>query len=113
MAVETVAGFDWLMSNPDFFAGPYPVYQRLRTEQPLFWSESWSSWQFTRYSDVHSCLRAHGAFSSVGIQVSLLRRIPRIELAAKEVDFRPNIAFWRLLSLPVVISTVGRGVMPM
>ena len=44
---------------------------------------------------------------------SLLRRFPRIELAAERVDYHPNIAFRGLTSLPVVVSTAGRGGLPM
>jgi pimeloyl-[acyl-carrier protein] synthase len=38
-------------------ADPYPLYHRLRSEDPVHWSERFSSWLVTRYSDVSLVLR--------------------------------------------------------
>ena len=32
----------------------YPAYARLRTEDPVHWSELLNSWVVTRYDDVHA-----------------------------------------------------------
>ena len=76
MAVDTLTDFDTMLGSAGFFADPYPVYHRLRAEQPVFWSERWGCWLLTRYHDVHACLRARGAFSNVGRQAAMLRRLP-------------------------------------
>ena len=33
-------------------ANPYPVYHRLRAEDPVHWNENWDCWILTRYTDV-------------------------------------------------------------
>src|SRR5262245_18135385 len=38
--------------HPDTLADPYPVYQRLRDEDPVHWHEPFGSWVLTRYDDV-------------------------------------------------------------
>ena len=43
--------------SPDFIANPYPVYERLRAESPVFWHEPGRMWFFTTYADVFSLLR--------------------------------------------------------
>lgn len=35
---------------------PYRVYQQLRTEAPVYWSEAWNGWVLTRYKDVQAVL---------------------------------------------------------
>ena len=38
-------------------ANPYPLFHRLREEDPVHWSERLSSWVITRYDDVYTGLR--------------------------------------------------------
>src|SRR5688500_711796 len=38
--------------DPDVLANPYPLYQRLRTEEPVHWDPFLHSWVVTRYDDV-------------------------------------------------------------
>jgi cytochrome P450 len=76
MAVDALTDFDTKMGSAGFFADPYPLYHQLRADQPIFWSERWGCWLLTRYHDVHACLRAGAAFSNVGRQAAMLRRLP-------------------------------------
>ena len=41
----------------DFLADPYPVYTRLRQQQPIFFDERWNLTFFARHSDVEAILR--------------------------------------------------------
>lgn len=41
----------------EFFNDPYPVYSKLRSKDPIHWSEQSSTWLFTRYQDVRHYLR--------------------------------------------------------
>jgi cytochrome P450 len=43
-------------SDPAVMANPFPVYDRLREEDPLHWSPSLKSWIATRYTDVRDLL---------------------------------------------------------
>ena len=38
--------------TPEVHANPYPVYHRLRTEDPVHWSGLLEAWILTRYEDV-------------------------------------------------------------
>lgn len=51
----------WLL-DPDVLANPYPLYERLRREEPVLWDPYLHSWVVTRYTDVVRVLRD---FSSV------------------------------------------------
>ncbi|MCE8005661.1 cytochrome P450 [Aestuariivita sp.] len=43
-------------SDPGVMANPFPVYARLRDEDPVHWSPSLKSWIITRYHDVRDML---------------------------------------------------------
>lgn len=38
--------------EPDFLRDPYPVYHRLRSQEPVLWSERFRSWFLLRHDDV-------------------------------------------------------------
>ncbi len=42
--------------GPAFLADPYPIYRRLREEDPVHWSELLEAWVLTRYDDVVAVL---------------------------------------------------------
>ena len=44
-------------TDPAFLQNPYPTYQRLRNESPIFFYEPWGKWVVTRHSDVSALLR--------------------------------------------------------
>ncbi len=51
-------------SDPSFLADPFPIYQRLRDEDPAHWSGSLKAWVLTRYDDVKRvCLDTAGMSS--------------------------------------------------
>lgn len=45
-------------------AGCYPFYDRIREEEPVFWSERLQRWIITRYDDVFSAYRNPDTYSS-------------------------------------------------
>lgn len=54
MSVET--GIDFRPDAPEFLADPFPMYRRLREEDPVHWSPRMKSWILTRYDDVKRVL---------------------------------------------------------
>ena len=68
--------FDSLLQSDAFFHNPYPVYQQLREEAPVYWSEGWGAWVVTRYYDVMEVLLDSERFSSAGRVSYLLRQLP-------------------------------------
>jgi cytochrome P450 len=50
---------DYRPNDPRFLADPFPVYQRLRDQEPAHWSAELKAWVLTRYDDVKRvCLDA-------------------------------------------------------
>ena len=47
---------DFRPDAPDFLADPYPMYRRLREEDPVHWSPRMKAWVLTRYDDVKRVL---------------------------------------------------------
>jgi cytochrome P450 len=47
--------------DPAVLADPYPLYRRLREEDPVYWDPYLHSWVVTRYSDVHAVLHRMSA----------------------------------------------------
>ena len=43
--------------SPEFLNDPYPMYQRLREEAPVLWSDKGKYWVVTKYSDIHAIMR--------------------------------------------------------
>ncbi|WP_242882215.1 cytochrome P450 [Actinomadura litoris] len=43
--------------SPDFVANPYPVFEWLRDERPVFFHEPSGQWVISRYEDVNALLR--------------------------------------------------------
>ena len=54
---EISASDDYIKLFEGKLSNPYPFYDRLRTEDPIHWSERFGSWLLTRYSDVSATLR--------------------------------------------------------
>ena len=52
MAVE----IDFRPDAPDFLADPFPLYRRLREQDPVHWSPRMKAWVLTRYDDVKRVL---------------------------------------------------------
>ncbi len=48
---------DRLLVAPEMMVDPYPVYRRLREEQPVFWSDTWNAWVVSRFDDVAASLK--------------------------------------------------------
>ncbi len=67
---------DEQLNRSEFYANPYPVYQLLRSEDPVHWSEIMGSWILTRYEDVMSSMRDAHLFSNAGRHALSLNRLP-------------------------------------
>src|SRR5579872_5634075 len=47
--------------DPKVLANPYPLYRRLRTEDPVHWDPFLHAWVVTRYADVMTVLHHYSA----------------------------------------------------
>src|SRR5215211_4355937 len=53
---------------PETFANPYPLYERLRAEDPVHWLEPWGPWVVSRYGDVVAALRDPRLSSALDVE---------------------------------------------
>jgi cytochrome P450 PksS len=60
----------YLLNDPAFLEDPYPVYCRMRQQDPVYWSEALRHWVLTRYDDVLAATR-NPALSSATNEVSV------------------------------------------
>jgi cytochrome P450 len=60
--------------DEDVLKDPYPVFARMRREQPIYWHEQMKSWVLTRYDDCKTVLRSHEVWARdrrrVGAEIS-------------------------------------------
>ena len=54
--MTTGAAIDWKPDDPATLADPYPVFSRMRDEDPCHWSPRLKSWVLTRYDDVRQVI---------------------------------------------------------
>ena len=60
--------------SPEVDANPFPFYQVLRDEHPLFWSEEANMWVLSRYEDIVTALNDWETYSSA--QGNLMTELP-------------------------------------
>jgi hypothetical protein len=65
---------DLLLKSPEFAQNPYPIYDQLRSADPVRWTELWGCWLLTTYEDVVAVLQDHQRFSSRGRVTNVLQR---------------------------------------
>jgi cytochrome P450 len=54
--MSVAEAIDFRPDAPAFLADPFPIYRRLRAEDPVHWSPRLKSWVLTRYDDVRQVL---------------------------------------------------------
>lgn len=58
------ADFEELLVSPEFVADPYPLLERLRQEEPVYWSNGIGGWLLTRYDDILVSFRQTSHYSN-------------------------------------------------
>ena len=89
--------------DPEVLANPYPLFRRLRTEDPVHWDAFLHTWVVTRYADVLEVLHTFSAerthtpekLNSMG----LAQMSPIAQLMVKQMLFMDPPAHTRLRSL--------------
>jgi len=85
------------LNSAEFLANPYPIYDQLRTSDPIFWSAENGYWILTRYADIASLIQnVHLSSNRIGAHSD---RMPK---EAKEY-FRPfftAVSSWMLMVDP-------------
>ena len=89
--------------DPEVLANPYPLYQRLRTEDPVHWDPFLHAWVVTRYDDVIRVLRDFSADRTPTPQqlaaMGLSQLSPIANVMVKQMLFMDHPAHTRLRGL--------------
>jgi cytochrome P450 len=80
---------DFTAFTDEYLANPYPELERLRTEQPIFYSEKLGYLVVTRMEDVIECFRDHDTFSSENVQDPVFPVCSRTADILAAADFDP------------------------
>lgn len=90
---------DWQPEDPATLADPYPVFTRLRDEDPCHWSPRLKSWVLTRYDDVKRvCLDRERQLSSDRLR-PFFASLPGEE-AARIADIIRYLSLWMVFTDP-------------
>ena len=98
--------------DPEVLANPYPLYQRLRSETPVYWDPYLHAWVVTRYADVITVLHDFSAdrtptpeqFTAMG----LAELGPIAQVMMRQMLFMDAPAHTRLRGLASMAFTPAR-----
>ena len=114
VARATVAGALSLyrLLDPEVLANPYPLFRRLREEDPVHWDPFLHTWVVTRYADVVEVLHTYSAERTHTPEklkaVGLSEMGPIAELMVKQMLFMDPPRHTRLRKLASHAFTPGR-----
>jgi cytochrome P450 len=98
--------------DPEILADPYPLYRRLRTEDPVHWDPFLHAWVVTRYNDVLSVLHRFSAQRTPSPEqlaaLGLARLAPVARVMVKQMLFLDAPAHTRIRGLAASAFTPRR-----
>lgn len=98
--------------DPDVLANPYPLYHRLRSEDPVHWDPYLHSWVVTRYADVVQVLHRFSADRTPSPEqlsrMGLSHLSPVAQVMVKQMLFLDAPAHTRLRGLAAYAFTPRR-----
>ena len=89
---------DWRPEDPATLANPYPLFARMREEDPCHWSPRMKSWVLTRYDDVKRVCTEKEQFSSDRLR-PFFESLPGPE-AARIADIIRYLSLWMVFKDP-------------
>src|SRR5215469_16180165 len=93
----------YLLLDPQILADPYPLYHRLRTEDPVYWDPFLHTWIVTRYEGVLTVLQHFSASRTPTPEqltaLGLLKLVPFAEILVRQMLFLDPPAHGRIRSL--------------
>src|SRR5712671_474591 len=98
--------------DPEVLANPYPLYHRLRTEDPVHWDPFLHYWVVTRYEDVVRVLREFSAARTPTPEqltsIGLSKLNPLAQVMVKQMLFLDPPSHTRIRGLASAAFTPGR-----
>jgi hypothetical protein len=92
------AAIDWRPEDPATLADPFPIFARMRDEDPCHWSPRLKSWVLTRYDDVKRACTDKDAYSSDRLR-PFFESLPGPE-AARIADIVRYLSLWMVFKDP-------------
>lgn len=93
-----MSAIDWRPEDPATLADPYPLFARMRDEDPCHWSPRLKSWVLTRYEDVRGVLLDRDRLSSDRLR-PFFASLPGPE-AARIGDIVRYLSLWMVFKDP-------------
>ena len=98
--------------EPEVLANPYPLYHRLRSEDPVHWDHFLHTWVATRYADVVTVLQHFSAIRTPTPEqlttLGLSALVPLAEVLVRQMLFMDPPAHGRIRSLAAKAFTPRR-----
>ncbi len=98
--------------DPEVLANPYPLYERLRTEAPVYWDPYLHAWVVTRYADVITVLHHFSANRTPSPEqlaaIGLAELAPVAQVMVKQMLFMDAPDHTRLRGLASTAFTPAR-----
>ncbi|MCU1239340.1 MAG: putative cytochrome hydroxylase [Candidatus Acidoferrum typicum] len=98
--------------EPQVLADPYPLYERLRREDPVHWDPYLHSWVVTRYADVITVLRDFSAARTPTAEqlsaIGLSKLTPLARVMVKQMLFLDPPSHSRIRGLAACAFTPAR-----
>ena len=89
---------DYRPNDPSVLADPFPLYTRMRDEEPAHWSPRLKAWVLTRYEDVKRVCLDTGTMSSDRLR-PFFATLPSAE-AAKVAELARYLTLWMVFRDP-------------
>src|SRR5207253_11342103 len=91
------------LMDPEVLADPYPLYHRLRNEDPVHWDPFLHTWVVTRYTDVVTVLQHFSAVRTPTPEqltaLGLSAMVPLAEVLVRQMLFLDAHAHVRIRNL--------------
>jgi len=97
---------DYRPSDPAFLADPFPIFQRMRDEEPAHWSPQLKAWVLTRYDDVKRVCLDTERMSSDRLR-PFFSSLPSAE-AARMAELIRILTLWMVFRDPPVHTRLRR-----
>src|SRR5437016_11385056 len=98
--------------DPEVLANPYPLYRRLRTEDPVHWDPYLHAWVVTRYADVITVLHDFSADRTPTPEQFVAMDLPELgpiaQVMMRQMLFMDAPAHTRLRGLASMAFTPAR-----
>ena len=100
MIAKQSATSPYNLITPAAQANPYPIYQQMQAEAPVYWHDAFNAWFITRYADVHTLLRHPAVITKAQMKDQARHLQMPEELREKMLTIGEFISHWLIVVPP-------------